>query len=47
MDDHSDAKVYGSLKKLCDAEGLVYNTLVQKPMPLQIGRYLVNRVGFN
>lgn len=47
MDDHSDAKVYGSLKKACEAEGWVYNTLVQKPMPFQQGRYIVNRVVFN
>lgn len=47
MDDHSDAKVYGSLKKACKSEGWVYNTLIQKSMPFQQGRYIVNRVVFN
>lgn len=48
MNDHSDAKVYGSLKKACDDnEGWVYNTLVQKQMPFQQGKYIVNRVVFN
>lgn len=47
MDDHFDAKVYGSLKKACNDQGWIYNTLVQKKMPFQQGRYIVNRVLFN
>ena len=47
MNNHSDAKVYGSLKKACNENEWVYNTLVQKPMPFEKDGYIINRVVFN
>ena len=38
---------YGNLKKACEAHGLVYNTTVQKKLPLTKENLLVQRVIFN
>ena len=37
---------YGNLKKACEAHGLVYNTTVQKKLPLTKEGLLVQRVAF-
>ena len=37
---------YGNLKKACEDHGLVYNTIVQKKLPLTKHGLLVQRVAF-
>ena len=46
---HKDKKVecYGNLKKACKAHNLVYNTIVQKKLPLIKNGLLIQRVTFN
>lgn len=41
------AECYGNLKKACEAHKLVYNTIVQKKLPLIKGGLLIQRVPFN
>lgn len=38
---------YGSLKKACFDHGLVYNTIVQKKLPIQKEGLLIQRKPFN
>jgi len=42
-----ETNCYGNLKKACEAHGLVYNTIVQKKLPLTKEGLLVQRVIFN
>ncbi len=37
---------YGNLKKVCENHGLVYNTIVEKKLPLTKKGLLVQRVAF-
>lgn len=42
-----DTQCFGSLKKACDAHGWVYNTLIQKNLPLTHESWFIQRVKFN
>lgn len=46
---HEDKKAdcYGNLKKACNAHNLVYNTIVQKKLPLYKNGLFIQRVPFN
>ena len=46
---HEDKRVecYGNLKKACKAHNLVYNTIVQKKLPIIKNGLLIQRVPFN
>ena len=45
---HEDKKVecFGNLRKACEAHKLVYNTIVQKKMPIEKNGLLIQRVPF-
>ena len=38
---------YGSLRKACNAHDWVYNTLVQKKLPIEKDGWLIKRIPFN
>jgi len=40
-------ETYGSLKKACVAHEWVYNTIVQKKLPIEKDGWLIQRVPFN
>ena len=46
---HEDktAETYGNLKKACVAHNLVYNTIVQKKLPITKNGLFIQRVKFN
>ena len=46
---HPDKRVecFGNLRKVCIKYGLVYNTIVQKKMPIEKDGLLIQRVPFN
>ena len=39
--------VYGNLRKACESHGLVYNTIVQKKLPVTKEGLLIQRLPFN
>jgi hypothetical protein len=45
--ENKEAECYGNLKKACKAHGLVYNTIVQKKLPIIKNGLLIQRVPFN
>ena len=47
VDENQNALCFGNLKKACNAFGWVYNTLVQKKLPLVIEGKKLQRVEFN
>lgn len=46
VDEQQNATTFGNLKKACNAYGWVYNTIVQKKLPLIIDGLKVQRVEF-
>ena len=46
LNEGSKAEAYGNLKKACKAHKLVYNTIVQKKLPLIKNGLLIQRVPF-
>ena len=47
LNEANRAECYGNLKKACEAHNLVYNTIVQKKLPLIKDGLLIQRVPFN
>ena len=47
LNEANRAECYGNLKKACKAHELVYNTIVQKKLPLIKDGLLIQRVPFN
>jgi len=47
VDENQNALCFGNLKKACNHFGWVYNTLVQKKLPLVIEGKKLQRVEFN
>ena len=47
LNEENRAECYGNLKKACEAHKLVYNTIVQKKLPLIKDGLLIQRVPFN
>ena len=47
LNEENKAECYGNLKKACEAHNLVYNTIVQKKLPIVKGWLLIQRVPFN
>lgn len=47
LNEANRAECYGNLKKACKAHELVYNTIVQKKLPLIQNGLLIQRVPFN
>lgn len=47
VDENQNAVCFGNLKKACNAFGWVYNTLVQKKLPLVIEGKKLQRINFN
>lgn len=47
LNEENRAECYGNLKKACEAHNLVYNTIVQKKLPIVKNDILIQRVPFN
>ncbi len=46
IDEYGTVECWGNLKKACKAHGWVYNTIVQKKMPIDHDGWEIQRIPF-